>query len=169
MKCPSCNLELGENAKFCPICGATVIKSAPVEITPEPAEIPVEQPVFKAPAQPAVEQPVFKAPAKPSVEQPVQPVYNNPAPPVQPVPQKPEQKLMGPWGYIGWNILFSIPLVGFILLIVFSLDDNNLNRRNFARSYWCSLIVGFALFALILVLIFAFGGTDLLEEIARSI
>ena len=50
MKCPSCNLELGENAKFCPICGATVIKPAPVEITPEPAEIPVEQPVFENPA-----------------------------------------------------------------------------------------------------------------------
>ena len=167
MKCPSCNLELGENAKFCPICGATVIKSAPVEITPEPAEIPVEQPVFKAPAQPAVEQPVFKAPAKPSVEQPVfqapvQPTYQAPA-----APAKPEQKLMGPWGYIGWNILFSIPLVGFILLIVFSFDNSNLNLRNYARSYWCALLLVLILVILIVVLLVVAGVS--LSEITSNL
>lgn len=154
MKCPSCNLELGENAKFCPICGATVIKSAPVEITPEPAEIPVEQPVFKAPAQPAVEQPVFQAP--------VQPTYQAPA-----APAKPEQKLMGPWAYIGWNILFSIPLVGFILLIVFSFDNSNLNLRNYARSYWCALLLVLILVILIVVLLVVAGVS--LSEITSNL
>ena len=149
MKCPSCNLELGENAKFCPICGATVIKPAPVEITPEPTEIPVEQPIFKAPAKPAVEQPVYQAPA--------QPVYQAPA-----QPAKPEQKLMGPWAYIGWQILFSIPLVGFILLIVFSFDNSNLNRRNFARSYWCGLLVALGL-AVVLGILAAVIGISLGE------
>ena len=53
------------------------------------------------------------------------------AAPVAPAPK--EVKLLGPWGYFGLKILFSIPLVGFILLIVFSLDNKHLNRRNFAR------------------------------------
>ena len=153
MKCPSCNLELGENAKFCPICGATVIKPAPVEITPEPAEIPVEQPIFKAPPKPAVEQPVFQAP--------VQPTYQAPA-----APAKPEQKLMGPWAYIGWQILFSIPMVGFILLIVFSFDNSNLNRRNFARAYWCALLLAVILIIVVVVLLVVAGVS--LGELAEN-
>ena len=40
---------------------------------------------------------------------------------------------IGAWGYFGYQILFSIPIVGFILLIVFALSDENINRRNFAR------------------------------------
>ena len=160
MKCPSCNLELGENAKFCPICGATVIKPAPVEITPEPAEIPVEQPVFeKSVKQPAFEQPAFEKSVK---QTPVQATFDQPVyhtPPVQPAPQQPaqNQKLMGPWGYVGWQLLFSIPLVGFILLIVFSFDDSNLNRRNFARSYWCALLIGLILILVTVILLVVTG------------
>lgn len=150
MKCPSCNLELGENAKFCPICGATVVRPAPVEITPEPAPAkPVfEEPVFEKPAfeKPVFEQPVYQAPA--------QPVYQAP---VQPAPQKPEQKLMSPWGYVGWNILFSIPLVGFILLIVFSFDNSNLNRRNYARSFWCALLIALILVLVVVILLVVTG------------
>lgn len=29
-------------------------------------------------------------------------------------------KPLSPWAYFGYNILFSIPVIGFILLIVFS-------------------------------------------------
>lgn len=40
------------------------------------------------------------------------------------------------WGYLGYEILFAIPLVGFILLLVFSFGGTkNVNLRNFARSY----------------------------------
>lgn len=43
-----------------------------------------------------------------------------------------ENKYIKPWGYIGYNILFNIPIIGFILLIVFSFDKFNLNRKYFA-------------------------------------
>lgn len=49
------------------------------------------------------------------------------------------------WGYVGYQLLFSIPLVGFILLIVFSFDDSNINRRNFARSYFVVFLLGIIL------------------------
>lgn len=41
---------------------------------------------------------------------------------------------MGAWGYVGYSILFAIPIVGLICLIVFALSDANISRRSFARS-----------------------------------
>ena len=53
-----------------------------------------------------------------------------------------EYKPIKAWGYFGYNLLFSIPLVGFILLIVYSFDNSNINRRNYARSFFCALLIG---------------------------
>ena len=43
-------------------------------------------------------------------------------------------KPLSPWAYFGYNILFSIPIIGFILLIVFSFSNDNINRRNYANK-----------------------------------
>ena len=46
------------------------------------------------------------------------------------------------WGYFGYEILFSIPVVGFIFLVVFALGGTkNVNKKNFARSYFCFVII----------------------------
>ena len=45
------------------------------------------------------------------------------------------------WGYFGYEILFSIPIVGFIVLIVLSINGKNQNVKNFARSYFCFTII----------------------------
>lgn len=69
----------------------------------------------------------------------------------------PEQfRPLSPWAYFGYGILFSIPVLGFILLIVFSINSTNINRRNFARSYWCVYVV-----VLIIVVICAIAGVSL--------
>lgn len=53
-----------------------------------------------------------------------------------------EYKPISMWGYFGYEILFSIPIVGLILLLVFSFGGTgNKNLRNFARSYFCFLIL----------------------------
>lgn len=53
-----------------------------------------------------------------------------------------EYRPISMWGYFGYQLLFSIPCVGFILLIVFSFGGaKNVNLRNFARSYFCFLII----------------------------
>ena len=86
------------------------------------------------------------------------------------VPEQPmiplAYKPLNPWLYFGLSLLFSIPVIGFIFLIIFSLDDSNFNRRNFARSYWCRLIVGFGVALLLIVLLLAFGfsAADVLSE-----
>ncbi len=42
------------------------------------------------------------------------------------------------WGYFGYQLLFSIPFVGFIILIVFACGGTqNVNVKNYARSFFC--------------------------------
>ena len=72
-----------------------------------------------------------------------------------------EYRVLSPWAYFGYSILFAIPLIGFICAIVFACDSSNLNRRNFARSYFCGLLIAVILIVLFVVLvgagIFAFN------------
>lgn len=50
-------------------------------------------------------------------------------------------KPLGAWHYFGYTILFAIPLVGLICMIVFAVSDKNINRRSYARSFFCIYIV----------------------------
>lgn len=63
--------------------------------------------------------------------------YAPPAAPVIP----PEYRPLGAWAYFGLSVLFSVPIVGFIFLIIFSFNGSNINRRSYARSYWCALLI----------------------------
>ena len=45
------------------------------------------------------------------------------------------------WGYFGYELLFSIPCIGLIVLIVLAVSAKNVNVKNFARSYFCFLII----------------------------
>lgn len=66
----------------------------------------------------------------------------------------PEQfRPLSPWAYFGYTILFGIPLIGLICLIVFALDNSNINRRNFARGYFVSFLI-----ALIFIIVLAVLG-----------
>lgn len=49
---------------------------------------------------------------------------------------------IGAWAYLGWTLLFSIPIAGLIIALVFALGNTeNINLRNFARSMFCYLAV----------------------------
>jgi hypothetical protein len=72
--------------------------------------------------------------------------------------QLPEQyKPLSPWAYFALQLLFSVPIVGFIFLIIFSCKKSNINRRNFARSYWCSLILAGIVAIIYIILITVYG------------
>ena len=81
----------------------------------------------------------------------------------QPVKLPEKYKPISAWGYFGYSLLFCIPIVGLILLIVYSFSDKNINRRNFARSYWVAILVGIIL-TVVLGLIF---GQQFLEIFRR--
>ena len=78
-----------------------------------------------------------------------------------------EYKPISMWGYFGYEILFAIPIIGFILLLVFSFGGtSNKNLKNFARSYFCFLII---VVILILILIAAGVGVGIGAGMARPI
>lgn len=64
------------------------------------------------------------------------------------------------WGYVGYSLLFSIPLVGFICLLVFAISGSNKNVKNYARSYFCMLLIEIIL-AIIIGVICGVAGIDL--------
>lgn len=63
-----------------------------------------------------------------------------------------EYKPLSAWAYFGYQLLFAIPFVGFILLIVFAFNNENINRRNFARSYFCMMLLSFIIIIIIIIL-----------------
>ena len=65
---------------------------------------------------------------------------------------------LGAWSYFGYSLLFCIPIVGFILLIVFSFSDSNINRRSYARSFWIPMLI----FA-VLITIFIVSGAGVMS------
>lgn len=75
-----------------------------------------------------------------------------------------EYRPLSPWAYFGYGILFNIPIIGFILLIIFSLDNSNINRRNYARSYWCIYIL-----VIIFIIVLTVLGTSVTEIIDSSV
>ncbi len=150
MNCPKCGAETIEGAKFCVACGA---------LMEEPAQAPVEvAPVVEA--TPVVE----AAPVAP-----VTPVYYQPEPAKKKITEEdlPEHfRPLGAWSYFGLKLLFAIPIVGLVFLIVFTFSRGNLNRRSFARSYWCELLVygvGFVLLMIILATV-GFSAGDVFSE-----
>ena len=77
-----------------------------------------------------------------------------------------EYKPIGMWGYFGYELLFSIPCVGFILLLVFAFGGTkNVNLRNFARSYFCYMII---IGAIAIICFIIFGGLAFFTSLVNS-
>lgn len=98
--------------------------------------------------------------------EPVAAPASAPTPAPQPVVVQAESKKIpaeytpvSAWGYVGLQLLYCIPVVGFVFLLIHTFNNTNLNRRNFARSYWCVLLltviftIVFVIIALLLTLI----------------
>ena len=75
-----------------------------------------------------------------------------------------EYRPISMWGYFGYEILFSIPIVGFICLIVFAIGAKNVNKKNFARSYFCYTIIVCLIAIVIFAIMMATGAVSALSE-----
>lgn len=173
--CTNCGNEIKDNMKFCTECG-----------TPFTGEVNAgtPQPETVTPASPIVQEQVMMQtppPAQTQTPPPVQPV-----PPVQQVPVQQMAKKgeyvpgadskyqpISTWGYIGIMLLMCIPIVGFILLIVWAIGGcRKVNKRNLARasliicaiSLVFSLIIGFAVRSVISNALEEAGLSTLLED-----
>lgn len=48
---------------------------------------------------------------------------------------------MSCWAYLGYTLLFLVPVAGVGFLLAFSASDRNMERRNFARSNLCLFLI----------------------------
>ena len=50
-------------------------------------------------------------------------------------------KPISAWGYVGYNILWAIPVLGWLLWLGAALFAKNQNKKNYARSYFCVFLL----------------------------
>ena len=126
MTCKNCGSALVKGANFCTACGCKVEFEAQAEAILHNNGAPTPETTYTPP------------------------LYTAPTP--QQIPtqkQLPEEyKPLSPLAYWGYKLLFSLPIAGFICIIIFSLIDSNINRRNFARSFWCDYILSTIIFVI---------------------
>lgn len=153
MICRNCSAQINDTASFCPYCGEKVIAYSEPAAAQQPAENFNAAPAYNAQQQ-----------------------YNNGAYGAVPqygmnqpyfVPQQPqipeEYRPLSAWAYFGYSLLFSIPLIGLICLIIFSFSSSNINRRNYARSFWCFIVIG-----IIIGLVISLTGGFAMSEVMYS-
>ena len=66
------------------------------------------------------------------------------------------------WGYVGRAILWSIPVIGWLILIFKALFAKNRNVKNYARSFFCAflLVLIIAVVAAVGAAVGSFAGLD---------
>lgn len=115
MRCMKCGNEMAQGSKFCIKCGTPVAEQRVQQsrqITPQ-RNMEINQ-------------------QQQADREQMMPDYRRDL----------DYKPLGMWSYFGYDILFSIPVIGWIFLIAFACGaSNNINLRNYARSKFCLIIV----------------------------
>ena len=139
--CKECGTNVPDSVKFCTDCGnpmeviepvmaaAPAPEPAPVESVP--AAVPVPAPVTEH------QQPVQQY-TQPTPDYSQQPAYSEEAPP----PPTSKYAPISTGAYIGFSLLFSLPLIGPIICIIMSFTAKRVNLRNYARAMLIFLIIG---------------------------
>ncbi len=160
--CSKCSVGNDDKAVFCTGCGAVLpnnrevneqeFKSSLNTENPTSNEPPVQQADFTQPNTAYSQRSTYTQTASPFV----QPVYSQPAQPQMPYSQQygyinenmlpPEYRPVSVGQYIGYTLLFGLPIIGIIMLFVTAFgSDNSIGLRNYAKSFLIMYAVGFAL------------------------
>ncbi len=80
-----------------------------------------------------------------------------------------EPKYIKSWGYVGYSILWAIPIVGWIIWLV-NCFSSNTNKKCYARSYFCKFILCLIVGVVVGVLVFALASLGFIniEELLNS-
>ena len=177
--CTACGTDIPENVKFCTACGNPAGDSAPAAPAQQPMpaqQKPSEpyQPQLELHSQPMPRpEPQQAMPQQqgayvPPQPQP-QPVYAPPVAPAPPVSQgqyaapaaapaaaaPPDKRgpygVMGVMSYIGFGILYALPLIGWLFCLIMAFALKNRNKRNYARATLIFMLVGLVIAVLVYI------------------
>lgn len=73
------------------------------------------------------------------------------------------------WSYVLLEILYAIPVLGWIFLIAHCFGNTNENRCHFARSYFARLLLIIVIVGICAALCFFIAGPDKLNELVKNI
>ena len=153
--CTNCGAELRDGAVFCTECGTRVPAAEPqpepVPETlpePQPESLPISAPV-PAPEPAPAPAPVYQAQEQRQEQNQYQNPYQNqePYPPTYP-PQPPakEPRAVSTIGFMLLQLLYAIPIVGFISSLVLAIAPRNKNLRHHALANFLWKIIFLVLF-----------------------
>ncbi len=137
--CTTCLFENQDDNAFCEKCGAKM---------PEETATPS---YASAPAQPQYRPPVNN---QPTYQNAYQQPYQAPYQPMQITEEMlpAEYKPVSIGAYIGYSILFTLPIIGFIMLLVTAFGSGkSKSLRNYAKSYLIMMLIGVVLSAIIII------------------
>ncbi len=151
MFCKRCGSENPEGAKFCRKCGASIVAGSAASNQSE------QQTKAEDANQKTYE-------GRANHRQQYQQDYTAPLQggriTVDDLPA--EYRPIGMWGYFGYSLLFNIPFIGWIIALVFAFGvTSNVNLKNYARGYFCGLIV-----LLVIMFLLSLGGCSLLSALS---
>lgn len=75
---------------------------------------------------------------------------------------------ISPWKYFGLSILYGLPIVGIVFLIIHSISPANINRRNYARSYFCILALVLIIVVVTIIIQVATTGSAMLIDYLKG-
>lgn len=58
------------------------------------------------------------------------------------------------WGYVGYSVLWSIPMLGWLIWFFSCFSKKNRNVRNYARSYVCTFLLAIIVMVVTVILVF---------------
>ena len=149
--CPKCGAQHKDGTQFCTTCGYALAQK-PQSASSAGGEFPFPAPGSsnqKTQSNAGSYQQTYTPPP-------------NPRPHVLTKEDLPKRfRPLSAWAYFGYSILFSIPLIGFILLIVFACGGGeNVNLRSYARSYFCWLAILLIIVIILLIAGVSFSALD---------
>lgn len=138
MFCPNCGKANPDDSRFCESCGTILndVNSGRIPVAPAYPSPPV-QPAY----QPAPPPPVYNN--SPVYTAAPQPVYNSQ-----------DNSPLSVGQYVGMMILGGLPVIGFILLLVWAFgSDTNLNKKNYAKAILIVMLIAIAVSIVLTILL----------------
>ena len=177
MFCGNCGKKLSDTASFCPECGTPVEseqnKTQSVVEAPIVESVPESTPESESMVEPKPEPTVTEAPTpEPSLapnSASGASTSNQMNIPIRNYDPRWDYTPLGAWTYFLYSLLFSLPLAGWIIALVFAVGGTNrINLRNYARSYFCMLLISVIVVVIVLAIVLGVAGTEIFRHASHN-